>query len=188
MTEMEKLNAGEIFDYTDPEVNARKIAAMRACRKFNAIDQTDPAAVERGLHELFGSAGKGVWAADSLSCDCGKNIHVGDDVTINYHVTILDIREVNIGNHVMIGPGTLITTVGHPLSPEGRRHHGGFAKPVNIGNDVWIGGNVVILPGITIGNNVVVGAGAVVTKDIPSNSVALGVPAKVVKTIPDDTL
>ncbi len=86
----------------------------------------------------------------------------------------------------MIGPNTLITTVGHPLSPAGRRKHLGIAKPVTIGNDVWIGGNVTILPGVTIGNNVVVGAGAVVTKDLPDNVVAVGVPAKIVKEIASD--
>jgi maltose O-acetyltransferase len=86
----------------------------------------------------------------------------------------------------MIGPGTLISTVNHPLNPSGRRRHLGIAKPVNIGNDVWIGGNVVILPGVTIGNNCVVAAGAVVTKDVPDNSLVAGVPAKVIKTLPND--
>lgn len=86
----------------------------------------------------------------------------------------------------MIGPNTLITTVGHPLSPAKRRKHLGIAKPVTIGNDVWIGGNVTILPGVTIGNNVVIGAGAVVNRDIPDNSVAVGVPAKIVKPIEND--
>ena len=88
----------------------------------------------------------------------------------------------------MIGPNTLITTVGHPLSPKGRRNYLAFAKPVKIGNDVWIGGNVTILPGITIGNNVVIGAGAVVTHDIPDNSLAMGVPARVVRQLDDDCL
>ncbi len=87
----------------------------------------------------------------------------------------------------MIGPNTLITTVGHPLSPLGRRNHLAFAKPINIGNDVWIGGNVTILPGGTIGNNVVVAAGAVVTKDVPDNCLVAGIPAKKIKDIIDDT-
>lgn len=87
----------------------------------------------------------------------------------------------------MIGPNTLITTVGHQLSPLGRRNHLAFAKPINIGNDVWIGGNVTILPGVTIGNNVVVAAGAVVTKDVPDNCLVAGIPAKKIKDIIDDT-
>lgn len=120
-------------------------------------------------------------------CDNGKNIHAGDDFIANYNVTILDIAPVRMGNHVMIGPGTLITTVGHPLSPAKRRRHASIAKPVVIGNDVWIGGNCTILPGVTIGNNAVIAAGAVVTKDVSDNCVAGGVPARVIKTISDDT-
>lgn len=92
-----------------------------------------------------------------------------------------------IGDNVMIGPGTLISTVNHPLTPMGRRQHLGIAKPVRIGNDVWIGGNVTILPGVTIGNNVVVAAGAVVTKDIPDNTLVGGVPAKKIRDLEDDT-
>ena len=108
------------------------------------------------------------------------------DFTGNHNLTILDIREVHIGNHVMVGPHTLITTVGHPLSPKGRRKYHALAKPVRIGDDVWIGGNVTILPGVTIGNNVVVAAGAVVTEDVPDNTLVGGVPAKVIKTIEND--
>lgn len=121
-----------------------------------------------------------------FNCDYGKNIHVGDDFLINYNGVILDIAPVTIGNNVMIGPNTLITTVGYPLSPAGRREKLGIAEPITIGNDVWIGGNVTILPGVTIGDNVVVAAGAVVTKDIPSNCVGGGIPAKVIKDIPND--
>jgi len=104
----------------------------------------------------------------------------------NFNVTILDIGPVRIGDHVMIGPGTLITTVNHPLSPRGRRQHLGIMKPITIENDVWVGGNVTILPGVTIGNNVVVAAGAVVTKDVPDNCVVGGVPSKVIQTIEND--
>jgi len=111
---------------------------------------------------------------------------MGKNVTINFNVTILDIRKVIIGDHTMIGPGTLITAVGHPLSPKGRRNYQGIAKPVTIENDVWIGGNVVILPGITIGQGSVIGAGSVVTKDIPPFSVAVGSPARVIKSIEND--
>ena len=104
----------------------------------------------------------------------------------NYNVTILDIAEFRAGNNVWIGPNTLITTINHPLNPKGRREHLGIAKPVKIGNDVWIGGNVTILPGVEIGNNVVVAAGAIVTKNIPDNSLFGGVPAKFIKNLPND--
>lgn len=188
MTEIEKLEAGLEYTYDDPEVAARKENAIIQCRKYNAIDDTDYDAQYAQLKEMLGSVGEKVWIAKTFSCDNGKKIHIGSNFTGNFNLTILDIREVTIGDNVMIGPNTLITTVGHPLSPMGRRKHMAHAKPVTIGNDVWIGGNVTILPGVTIGNNVVIAAGAVVNKDIPDNCVAAGVPAKVIKEIEDDTV
>lgn len=186
MTELEKLKAGLEYCYDDPEVNALKEHAIELCRQYNAIDDLDYDAQYAFLEKMLGSKGDKVWIAKTFNCDNGKNLFIGDNFTGNYNLTILDIREVHIGNNVMIGPNTLITTVGHPLSPAKRRLHIGIAKPITIGNDVWIGGNVTILPGVTVGNNVVIGAGAVVTKDIPDNCVALGVPARVVKSIEND--
>ena len=119
-------------------------------------------------------------------CDCGKNIHVGDYFLANYNVIILDIAKFRAGNNVWIGPSTLITTINHPLNPKGRREHLGIAKPITICNDVWIGGNVTILPGVNIGNNVVVAAGAVMTKDVPDNSLIGGVPAKIIRELVND--
>lgn len=186
MTELEKLDAGLEYCFWDEEVNARKLHAISGCAKLNAIDPSDEAAQEKAVRELFGSAGEYPTVLPVFNCDNGRNIHVGDNFLANYNVTILDIAPVNIGDHVMIGPGTLITTVNHPLSPKKRRQHIGQAKPVTIGNDVWIGGNCTILPGVTIGSNVVVAAGAVVTKDVQDNCVVGGVPAKVIKMIKND--
>lgn len=186
MTELEKLKAGLEYCYDDAEVEALKLNAIEQCKIYNAIDDSDYPAQYAQLEKMLGAKGDKVWIAKTFNCDNGKNIFIGSNFTGNYNLTILDIREVRIGDNVMIGPNTLITTVGHPLSPKARRSHLGIAKPVTIGNDVWIGGNVTILPGVTIGNNVVIGAGAVVSKDIPDNSVAVGVPAQVVKTIEND--
>ncbi|OAM29242.1 acetyltransferase [Eikenella longinqua] len=186
MSELEKLKAGLPYDFTDPEVNALKLNAVRACQKLNGISVLEQDKREAAIHELLGSSGVSPNILPVFNCDNGKNIHVGDHFLMNYNGTILDIERVSIGDHVMIGPNTLITTVGHPLSPKGRRANLGMARPVVIGNDVWIGGNVTILPGITIGSNVVIAAGAVVTKDIPDNCVAGGVPARVLKTIEND--
>ncbi|MCM1507995.1 MAG: sugar O-acetyltransferase [Ruminococcus flavefaciens] len=122
-----------------------------------------------------------------FNCDYGLHISVGKNFLANYNVTILDIAPVTIGDYVMTGPNTLITTVNHPLSPMGRRKHLGIAKPVTIGNDVWIGGNVTILPDVHIGNNVIIAGGAVVTKDVSDNCVVGGVPAKFIKSLEDDT-
>ncbi|MEE1296598.1 MAG: sugar O-acetyltransferase [Bifidobacterium sp.] len=177
MSEVEKLDAGLEYDFHDPEVNARKLHAIAGCRELNAVDPADPRAMEEAVRNLFGSVGAAPTVLARFSCDNGRNIHVGDDFLANYNVTILDIAPVRIGDHVMIGPGSSIITVNHPLSPAGRRRHLGQAKPVTIGDDVWIGANCTILPGVTLGDNVVVAAGAVVTKDVPSNTVVGGVPA-----------
>ena len=183
MTEVEKLRAGLEYDMTDPDVDALKLNALKTCQKLNAIPMTDAVEREKVVRELFGSVGKNPTVLPVFNCDNGKNIHVGDYFLANYNVTILDIREVKIGDNVMIAPNTLITTVNHPLNPMGRRKHLGIAKPVKIGNDVWIGSNVVILPGVTIGNNVVVAAGAVVTKDIQDNVLVGGNPQKLLRRL-----
>ena len=186
MTELEKLDAGLEYDFWDEEVDARKLNAVLGCQKLNAISVLDCEAREAAIRELFGDVGENPVVLPVFNCDNGKNIHAGKNFLANYNVTILDIVPVRIGDYVMIGPNTLITTVNHPITPMGRRRHLGIAKPVSIGNDVWIGGNVTILPGVTIGNNVVIAAGAVVTKDIPDNCVAGGVPARVIKEIEND--
>ncbi|OED30424.1 acetyltransferase [Methanosphaera sp. WGK6] len=182
-SEMDKLKAGEEYCYDDEEVNGLKVNAIVQSQRYNSIDPNDKDKQYTVLKEILGSVGENVWIANTFNFDNGKNIHIKDNFTGNFNLTILDIREVYIGNNVMIGPNTLITTVGHPLNPQGRRDHLAMAEPVTIGDDVWLGGNVTVLPGVTIGNNVVVGAGAVVTRDIPDNSLAVGVPAKVIREL-----
>ena len=186
MTELEKLEAGLEYDFWDDEVNERKLAALDRCQKLNAIPMRNDAERAEAIRALFGSVGANTTVLPMFNCDYGKNIHVGENFLVNYNVTILDIAPVWIGDYVMIGPNTLITTVGHPLSPLGRRKHLGVAKPVRIGNDVWVGWNVTILPGVTIGNNVVIAAGAVVSKDVPDNCAVGGVPAKVLRELEND--
>ena len=165
MTEVEKLEAGLEYDFWDEGVNNRKLNAILGYEKLNSISVLDNEAREEAIRELFGSVGEDPTVLPVFNCDNGKNIHVGKQFLANYNVTILDIAPVHIGDYVMIAPNTLITTVNHPIRPSGRRAHLGIAKPVTIGNDVWIGSNVTILPGVTIGSNVIVAAGAVVTQD-----------------------
>lgn len=186
MTELEKMDNGMEYCFFDAEVVARKEMALKRCTKFNTIDPADYEAQLFAIKELFGSTKEQVYIQPDFNCDNGKNIHVGEDFLTNYNVTILDIAPVHIGDYCMIGPNTLITTVGHPLNPEGRREKKAYGRPVTIGNDVWIGGNCTILPGVTIGNNVVVAAGAVVTKDVPDNCVVAGVPARIIKRIENE--
>lgn len=183
MTNLEKCNAGVAYSFADDELIARKTRAIVECERFNAIDGTDYEAQYEQLKSMLGSVGERVWIAKTFNCDCGKNIHIGNDFTGNHNLTVLDIREVRIGDHVMIGPGTLITTVTHPLDYRQRRQYMAEAQPVVIEDDVWIGGNVTVLPGVTIGQGAVVAAGAVVTRDVPPQTLVGGVPAKVIKTL-----
>ena len=186
MKEMEKMLAGLEYCYDDEEISLMKLHAIENANIFNSLDEDDLDKQHEVLTEILGSVGEKVWIAKRFCFDNGKNIFIGNNFTANFNLTILDIKEVYIGDNVMIGPNTTITTVGHPLSPKKRRDHLGQASEIRIGNDVWLGANVTILPGVTIGNNVVVGAGAVVTKDIPDNSLALGVPARVIKKLEND--
>lgn len=186
MTELEKLDAGLEYDFWDEGVNGRKLRAIELCGKLNAMPMTDESAREPLIRELFAEAGDDVSIGTGFECDYGLNIRVGKNFLTNYNVTILDIMPVTIGDYVMIGPNTLISTVNHPINPSGRRKHLGIGKPVTIGNDVWIGGNVCIMPGVNIGNNVIVAAGAVITKDVPDNCIVGGIPAKKIRDIEND--
>ena len=172
-----------IYDMWDAAEAADKKRAIRLCEKLNALL---PEAEEERLaimKELFGSIGEHPSIMPGFHCDTGKNIQIGKNFLANYNVSILDRAPVVIGDTVMLAPNVVITTANHPLDAEGRRKHLGIAKPVTIGNDVWIGANAVILPGVTIGNNVVVAAGAVVREDIPDNTLVAGVPARRIKSL-----
>lgn len=183
-SEIEKLDAGEPYHFLDKAVAARKARAAQLCQEFNQIPATDPAAQTAKIKEILGQHGERVSVQAMFNCDNGQNIHVGEDFLSNYNLTILDIAPVNIGSHVMIGPNVDIYTVNHPLRAIERRDYLAQAQPVTIGNDVWIGGKVAIMPGVTIGSNVVVAAGAVVTKNIPDGVLVGGVPARIIKRLP----
>lgn len=182
-SELESCKAGEIYHYDAPEIAARKDNASALCAKLNACDSLDAAARDAAARELLGPCGKDLDVQPGFQCDVGKNITCGDRCTFNFNVTILDGAPVTFGSNCMVGPGCLISTTGHPLSAAGRRLREAYSKPIVFGSDVWLGGNVSVMPGITIGDNVVIGAGAVVTHDIPSNSLALGAPARVVRKL-----
>lgn len=184
--EIEKLDNGDWYYFLDQDVVDRKARAAKLCQEFNQIPATEAEKQTAKIKEIFGSYGKNISVQSRFNCDYGKNIHVGNDFLSNYNLTILDVAPVNIGNNVMIGPNVDIYTVNHPMTAQGRRDYMGKGYPVTIGNDVWIGGKVSIVPGVTIGNNVVVAAGAVVTKDVPDNSLVGGVPAKVIKKLDEE--
>lgn len=183
MTELNKLENGDWYYFLDDEVVRRKARAAKLCQEFNALPATDSVAQTDKIKEIIGSYGKNISVQSRFNCDNGQNIHVGDNFLSNYNLTILDIAPVNIGNNVMIGPNVDIYTVNHPMAAQGRRDYLAKGFLVSIGNDVWIGGKVTITPGVSIGNNVVVAAGAVVTKDVPDNVLVGGVPARVLKEL-----
>lgn len=135
------------------------------------------------LKDLFGKTGKNVWLEPPFHCDYGWNIEVGENFFANYGLTILDVGKVSIGDNAVIAPNVSIYTAGHPVHPDSRNSGYEYGIPIIIGDNVWIGGNTVILPGVVIGDNVVIGAGSVVTKDIPGNMIAMGNPCKAIREI-----
>lgn len=137
------------------------------------------------FNRLLGSVGTNPWIESPFSCDYGYNISVGDNFYANTNCTILDCAKVTIGNNVLIGPNFSLYTPNHAVDADERKAGYEYALPITIGDNVWISGSVTIIPGVTIGNNVIIGAGSVVTKDIPDNVVAVGVPCRVIRSITD---
>ena len=180
-TEKEKMLAGEIYNCIDPDLEAERQNVKRLLRLYNLTE----AMPERQtiLQQLLGRFGQDSIIEPPFYCVYGQNIHVGDHVFMNILCTILDTNEVRIGNHVMIGPSVQIYTAAHLLQAEGRNQGLEVAKPVVIEDNVWLGGGAILLPGVRIGRNAVVGAGAVVSRDVPANTVVAGNPARVVREI-----
>ena len=150
MKEIEKMQAGLEYCYDDEDISMMKLHAIENANVFNSLAEDDLDKQHEVLSEILGSVGEKVWIAKRFCFDNGKNIFIGNNFTGNFNLTILDIKEVYIGDNVMIGPNTTITTVGHPLSPKKRHDHLAQASEIKIGNDVWLGANVTILPGVTM--------------------------------------
>jgi maltose O-acetyltransferase len=184
MTEKEKMLAGEIYSAVDPHLLEELVAVKEIIHDYNLLR---PSEIEKGKEILKGLLGHiaddEILIVQPFYCDYGKQIKVGKRFFANFNCTILDEAPVTIGDDCFIGPNVSIYTACHSTDPVERNSRREWAEPVSIGNNVWIGGSVTILPGVKIGDNVTIGAGSVVTKDIPSNSVAIGNPCKVVKSI-----
>lgn len=160
--------------------------ARRLIQALNTADYSDFDKLKGIAHKLVRGSRKNLCIVPPFYCDYGFHIEVGDNFFANYNCTILDVGKVEIGDNVMLAPNVAIYTAGHPLHPVSRNSGYEYGIPVKIGNNVWIGGNVVITPGVTIGDNVVIGAGSVVTKDIPSNVIAIGSPCSVLREITEE--
>lgn len=182
-TEKEKMLAGGLYDPRDPQLLGERRRARLLTKAFN--DTSDDQGIERKklLSELFGAMGKGTFIEPPFHCDYGGNIALGERVFFNFNCVILDVAQVTIGNHVMFGPGVQVYTATHPLDAEERRGGLESAKPIIIGDDVWIGGGAILCPGVTVGARTVIGAGSVVTKDIPADVFAAGNPCRVIRRL-----
>lgn len=173
--------AGELYHAADPELQAELAACAQALRIINALSNEETAAHFR---KLFGSCGDGTAIRSPFFCDYGHNIHFGARGFVNFNCVFLDCNRIEIGDDAQIGPGVHIYTAWHPIDPTVRRSGLEGASPVKIGNNVWIGGGAIILPGVTIGEDSIVGAGSVVTRDVPARVIAVGSPARVAEKLP----
>lgn len=178
----ERLAAGELFPLGDPEIMAGVQRGLRLAERYNAISVDDAAARQAALAEMLGSVGEGVAIRSPFHCDVGSNLRVGDHTFANFGLVVLDLAPVTIGRNVWIGPYVQLLTATHPIEPELRR---GWerALPITIGDDVWLGGGVIVGPGVTIGEGSVAGAGAVVVRDVPPRVVVVGNPARVIRHV-----
>lgn len=182
-SEKEKMLNGQLYCADDPELQKDRINARRLTRLFNETIETDQNKRIEILKELLGSAEGDFFIEPPFRCDYGYNIHIGENFYANFDCVFLDVCEIRIGSNCFIAPGVHIYTATHPLNANARASGAEYGIPVKIGDNVWIGGKAIINPGITIGHNVVIASGAVVTKDVPDHVVVGGNPAKIIKKI-----
>lgn len=182
-TQLERMLAGDLYIADDPEIARRQQRAVRLAARYQAAYAEDTDAARPVLAELLGFLGEEAHVRPPLYVDYGSNITIGARTFVNYNLTALDVAAITIGEDCQIGPGVQLLTPTHPLEPQRRRDKLEAARPIAIGDNVWIGGGALVLPGVTIGDNSVIGAGAVVTKDVPANVVAVGNPARPVRNL-----
>lgn len=184
MTEKEKMIAGELYDANyNEDLEKERQKAKDLCYEFNCLKPSEKDKQNEIMKKILGKTSGNYRINQPFICDYGYNIEIGNNFYSNHNLTILDANKVIFGDNVFIAPNCSFYTAGHPLDVESRNKGLEYAKPIKVGNNVWIGGNVIVLPGVTIGDNTVIGAGSVVTKNIPSNVVAAGNPCKVIKNI-----
>lgn len=181
-TEKHKMLAGELYDPLDPELVRDRERARDLCQDLNATRERDPDARRAILKQLFGRGGESVWLQPPFFCDYGANILLGERVFFNFNCVVLDVCPVTVGDFTLFGPAVQIYTATHPMNAELRRKQE-FAKPIAIGSDVWVGGGAILCPGVKVGSRSVIGAGSVVTRDIPEGVFAAGNPCRVVRPI-----
>jgi maltose O-acetyltransferase len=185
MTEWERLQNSLIYNDFDKDLFNRRVEAKKLFRAYNKTEDDEVELRSQLLNQLFKKVGKNVWIEPDFKCEFGKNITIEDDVYINFGCVILDCAEVTIGSHTLLGPNIGLYPVNHAIDAEERINGGCCGKPIHIGKNVWLGGDVKVLAGVSIGDNTIIGTGSIVTKDIPSNVIAVGNPCKVLRKITD---
>jgi maltose O-acetyltransferase len=185
-SEREKMLAGELYDALDPELVTGRAKVRELCAQLNATSDAEMPLRTKLCKLIFGKGGDTVWMQPPFFCDYGVHIELGNRVYFNFNCVILDVCKVAIGDYCYFGPAVQILTAMHPMNAQLRRKQE-FGKNVTIGNDVWVGGGALILPGVTIGSRSVIGAGSVVSRDIPDGVLAVGNPCRVVREIDPGT-
>ena len=186
MTEWERMQKGLVYNDFDQDLFNKRVEAKKLFKAYNKTDDEEIDLRNKIMKQLFKNVGENVWIEPDFRCEFGKNITIGDNVYINFGCIILDCSEVTIGSHTLLGPNIGLYAANHSTDATERINGGCYGKPIHIGNNVWLGGDVKVLHGVTIGDNTIIGAGSIVTKDIPDNVIAVGNPCKVIRKITEE--
>ncbi len=183
MTEWERIESGLVYNDFDADLFDRRVRAKKLFRAYNKTEDAETELRQQLLQQLFKKIGRNVWIEPDFRCEFGTNITIDDDVYINFGCVILDCAEVTIGSHTLLGPNVGLYAANHSIDATERINGGCQGKPIHIGKNVWLGGDVKVVPGVSIGDNTIIGTGSIVTKDIPSNMIAVGNPCHVIREI-----
>lgn len=180
----EKMHSGQIYDPNDSDIMSEQVQCLEKLYDYNATRPSEVEKREKLLKEMFSEIGEGCYIEPPLHANwAGKHIHFGNNVYANFNLTCVDDTHIYVGDCTMFAPNVVLATAGHPILPELREKAYQFNMPIHIGRNCWLGAGVIVMPGVTIGDNTVIGAGSVVTKDIPANVVAVGNPCRVLRPI-----
>lgn len=186
MEQRDNMHNGKLYDPNDDSVMEEQMVCLDRLYDFNQTRPSEMDKLNAIMKEMMGDVGKDCYIEPPFHANWGgKHVHFGDGVYANFGLTCVDDTHIYVGSHTLFGPNVVLATAGHPMLPELRKHGIQYNMPIHIGENCWLGAGVIVVPGVTIGDNVVIGASSVVTKDIPSNSVAMGTPCRVVRQIND---
>lgn len=184
MTIREKQHSGEIYQPMDAEILKEQLVFLDSLRAYNEIPHVRMREREEKLRQMLAEVGEGCYVESPFYANFGgRHVHLGKNVYANFNLTLVDDTHIYVGDYTMIGPNVTLATAGHPIDPDLRRQGLQYNMPIHIGKNCWLGAGVIVMPGVTIGDNTVIGAGSIVTKDIPANVVAVGNPCRVLREV-----